>query len=83
LTGVGFFGIIPAMIGLDLDVSKRTSTEKIALMERLWDGLSTDAVEPPDWHRAVLEERESEWTNRHTVSQDWETAKDDLRRELT
>ncbi len=70
------------MLGLDLDVSKLTSVEKIALMERLWDGLSTEALEPPAWHGTVLEDRESEWANRQTVSQDWETAKEDLRREL-
>ena len=68
------------MIGVDLDVSKLTSSEKIALMERLWDGL-TDSLEAPDWHGAVLQERESEWDNRYAVSQAWEVAKQDLRRE--
>ena len=74
--------MIQTMTGLDWDISKLSSTEKIALMERLWDGLSTDPLEPPDWHRAVLGERESEWVNRHAVAQDWDAAKDDLRREL-
>ncbi|MEM1157248.1 MAG: addiction module protein [Verrucomicrobiota bacterium] len=65
------------------DTSKLTPTEKIALMERLWQDLSASPdLEPPAWHKDVLKEREEEWTVRNQVSQDWSEAKEELRRDL-
>ncbi|MEO0454305.1 MAG: addiction module protein [Verrucomicrobiota bacterium] len=65
------------------DTSQLSSTEKIALMERLWQDLSASPdLEPPAWHDAVLKNREQEWENRDRVSQDWLEAKEELRREL-
>jgi len=65
------------------DTSQLSSTEKIALMERLWQDLSASPdLEPPAWHVDVLKEREKEWDMRNQVSQDWSEAKEELRREL-
>lgn len=65
------------------DTSQLSSTEKIALMERLWQDLSASPdLEPPAWHDVILKEREKEWKNRDQVSQDWSEAKEELRREL-
>lgn len=65
------------------DTSRLSSTEKIALMERLWQDLTASPdLEPPGWHEAVLNERENEWKMRDQVSQDWSEAKEELRREL-
>jgi len=65
------------------DTSQLSSTEKIALMERLWQDLSTSPdLEPPEWHEDVLKEREKEWKVHDKVSQDWSEAKEELRREL-
>lgn len=65
------------------DTSQLSSKEKIALMERLWQDLSTSTnLEPPSWHTIVLDEREKEWEVREQVSQDWSAAKEELRREL-
>ncbi len=65
------------------DTSQLTSTEKIALMERLWHDLSASPdLEPPEWHESVLREREKEWEKRDQVSQDWSEAKEELRQEF-
>ena len=66
-----------------LDVRHLSVSERIALMERLWESLSVpDGLsEPPEWHQAVLRERESEWRERHAVSQDWVEAKEEIRKQ--
>ncbi len=65
------------------DTSQLSPTEKIALMERLWQDLSASPdLEPPLWHGEVLKQREMEWSQRDQVSQDWTEAKTELQREL-
>ncbi len=67
-----------------LNVCQLSVSEKIALMERLWESLSVSdgLVEPPEWHETVLREREAEWKERHEVSQDWEVAKEEIRKQV-
>jgi hypothetical protein len=64
-----------------LDVRDLSAAEKVALMERLWESLSShdDLAEPPAWHEAVLKQREAEWALRDSVSQDWTEAKKEMR----
>ena len=66
-----------------MNIAHMSVSEKIGLMERLWDSLSApDGVsEPPEWHEVVLQEREAEWHNRQVASQDWEQAKGDIRKQ--
>ncbi len=73
-----------AMASETLNVRQLSVSEKIALMERLWESLSAsdELSEPPEWHEAVLREREAEWKDRHEVSQDWEVAKEEIRKQL-
>lgn len=66
----------------DLDVSQLTQEEKIALMERLWEGMPTDELQPPKWHDAILAERKTEWEKKDAVSRDWTEAKAAMRRDL-
>ncbi len=67
-----------------LNVGHLSVPEKIALMERLWESLSVsdDLSEPPEWHGAALRERDAEWKERHVVSEDWEAAKEEIRKEV-
>ena len=62
-----------------------TVTEKLRLMEALWADLSrnADALESPDWHREVLEERERCIASGEARFIDWEKAKADIRRQVS
>ena len=66
-----------------LNLHDLNASQKVALMEQLWESLSRDApFDPPEWHKLILSERESEWEERQNVSQDWAEAKDEIRKTL-
>ena len=67
-----------------VDVSSLNATQKLALMEQLWESMSRadELTEPPAWHGDVLQERESEWAQRNSTAQDWAEAKDEIRDKL-
>ena len=56
-------------------------SEKLLLMERLWEDLSRrpSDVPPPDWHGNVLAERQAAVREGRTSFVEWETAKERLR----
>ena len=74
--------LAPVMSSLVINVGDLSAAEKLALMERLWESMdSGDALaEPPGWHDEILAEREAEWNQRHSVSQDWSEAKQEIRK---
>ena len=49
-------------MGTMLPLDKMTTSEKLLEMERLWDDLcrNPEDVSSPDWHEAVLAEREKQ-----------------------
>jgi putative addiction module component len=51
--------------------------EKVQVMEMLWEGISReeDRVEVPQWHKDLLDERESLVREGKAQFVDWETAK--------
>ena len=55
--------------------------EKLAAMEELWEDLSRspDAIESPEWHGKVLEERRQRIADGKAQFDDWETAKAKIR----
>ncbi len=70
---------------IDLPLSKLTLTQKLDLMEAIWDDLTKheEELESPEWHERVLSDREEAVvTGRATVS-DWEDAKATVRRKVT
>jgi hypothetical protein len=58
-------------------VLKMPRSEKLQMMETLWEDLSHSAaeLESPDWHRQILEET----TQRNETPLDWSEAKKQLR----
>ena len=48
-----------------LPLNEMTVAEKLQAMEALWEDLSrnAEALESPEWHRGVLEERERRITS--------------------
>jgi hypothetical protein len=81
LTLCGRWRIGIVMPAESVNITQLSPSEKIGLMERLWESLSApdDLGEPPEWHEAVLKGRDSEWQDREAVSQDWEQAKVEIR----
>jgi len=67
-----------------IDISRLSSGQRVALMERLWRSLACELEShgPPAWHDAVLELREDEWKNRGSLSAEWSGVREELRREL-
>lgn len=66
---------------LNLPIDSLFLTEKLLLMERLWENLSrrpTD-VPVPDWHGDILSERQAAVREGKTSPVDWESAKQRLR----
>jgi hypothetical protein len=68
-------------MSLSLPLDEMTVTEKLQMMELLWEDLSrhADLIESPDWHRDVLDERERRIATGEARFSDWEQAKADIR----
>jgi hypothetical protein len=58
-------------------IEDMTPSQRADLMEDLWNAMSRNPkdIEPPDWHRKVLEERELALANGEDEFIDWEDAK--------
>lgn len=68
-----------------LPLNDMTVTEKLQLMETLWDDLrrNADSLESPVWHREVLEEREQRIATGEAKFIDWDEAKSDIRKRVS
>jgi hypothetical protein len=66
-----------------LPLSEMTVSEKLEVMETLWKDLSrnADALESPEWHKTVLDERERKIQSGEARFIDWEQAKADIRKQ--
>jgi hypothetical protein len=49
-------------MNISLPLDKMTSSDKIAIMEKLWEDLCRDpeSIPSPTWHKDILEAREKE-----------------------
>jgi len=58
--------------------------EKIQTMELLWDDLchSSDAIESPSWHKDILINREQALNEQNDEFINWETAKNNILKEI-
>ena len=59
-------------------------TDKLLLMERLWENLSRcpSDISPPERHGEILAERQAAVREGRTAFADWDAAKDRLRERL-
>lgn len=64
-----------------LPLSQMSIEEKLRVMEAIWDGLSqhADEMQPPPWHRKVLEALEAAIESGEETFDDWEAAKQRIR----
>ena len=67
-----------------LPLNEMTVQEKLAVMESLWEDLSRspDAIESPEWHKEVLDERRQRVADGTAQFEDWEKAKTKIREKL-
>jgi hypothetical protein len=67
---------------VEVPLNLMTLPEKLQLMEALWDDLTRrpEALESPAWHREVLQECRRKADTGEEQFNDWETAKEDIRR---
>jgi hypothetical protein len=67
-----------------LPLDKMTLAEKLRVMEEIWADLSRheSQIKSPDWHGAVLREREAKIKSGKEQFIDWEAAKKQLRKKL-
>ena len=70
---------------MNLPLKDMTIEEKLAAMELLWDDLarSPEAVESPNWHKDILDERRQMVADGKTQFTDWNAAKTEIRKKLS
>jgi hypothetical protein len=68
-----------------LPLNQMTLTEKLQLMEELWDSLSKSPaeLESPAWHKEVLDACSAKAASGQETFTDWETAKEEIRRSVS
>jgi hypothetical protein len=70
------------MVAEQVDISKLNISQRLRLMERLWCSLSGELEKhgSPVWHDEELATRSIEWVNRESVSEDWHSVREELKR---
>jgi hypothetical protein len=73
------------MMKPNLQLDQMSVEEKIQTMEQLWDSLSQVPanLETPDWHGEILAERAAAVERGEDGFEDWESAKADIRSQLS
>jgi hypothetical protein len=71
-------------MSIKLPLHEMTIQEKLAAMESLWEDLSRtpEAIEAPEWHKEILDERRQRVADGTAHFQDWENAKAKIREKL-
>ena len=71
-------------MSIKLPLHEMTIQEKLAAMESLWEDLSRtpEAIESPEWHKEILDERRQRFADGTAHFEDWENAKARIREKL-
>jgi hypothetical protein len=71
-------------MSVNLPLNEMTVQEKLAAMEALWEDLSRspEAIESPDWHKEILDERRQRVAEGTAQFDDWDKAKARIREKL-
>ena len=64
-----------------LPLDEMSIQEKLAAMETLWENLSRSpgAIESPEWHKEILDDRRQRVADGTAQFEDWDTAKAKIR----
>ena len=68
-----------------LPLDQMSVEEKIQTMESIWEDLChlADGVESPGWHREILAEREAMIACGEDLFEDWDAAKENIRKQIS
>ena len=71
-------------MSIKLPLHEMTIQEKLAAMEALWEDLSRtpEAIESPEWHKEILDDRRQRVADGTTQFEDWEKVKARIREKL-
>ena len=71
-------------MSISLPLEKMSVEEKIQAMESIWDDLCdrADSLASPAWHEELLADRESALQGGDDEVLDWETAKQNIKKQL-
>jgi len=72
------------MMQASLPLNKMTVTEKLVIMNQIWDDLmrNPDDIPSPEWHSEVLSARAERITNGQAHFKDFDSVKSELRSEF-
>jgi len=72
-------------MSITLPLDEMTIAEKLQVMEVLWEDLTrhSEALESPEWHREILEERERRIESGEARFTSWEEAKAEIRKRVS
>ena len=72
-------------MSINLPLKDMTLQEKLAVMESIWEDLARtpESIESPTWHKDILDERRQRLAEGSSRFTDWETAKADIRKNLS
>lgn len=76
-----FILLVPRVEITMISIENLTRSEKLIMMEALWDDLAHDpvALSSPDWHASALQEAERAHAENKSDFISWEAAKKSLR----
>ena len=68
-----------------IDLKQMSLSDKLCLMEALWDKLCRreEEVPIPEWHKQVLNEREQQIKEGKATFSEWEGAKERIRKRVS
>ncbi|THB68023.1 MAG: acyl-protein synthetase [Gammaproteobacteria bacterium] len=68
----------------NISISDLSLSQKLDLMESIWNDLSTNetSLKSPDWHKEILDERNSAHKQGKLKASNWSDAKKRIKRNL-
>lgn len=81
MTNLSYEPVSTAVMSIKLPLHEMTIQEKLAAMESLWEDLSRspEAIEAPQWHKDVLDQRQQRIADGTAQFEDLEKAKAEIR----
>jgi hypothetical protein len=72
------------LVAEQMEISELDISQRLRLMERLWCSMSGELEKQgsPAWDDEELASRSGEWVVRESVSEDWHSVREELRRKL-